>query len=113
VNEMDEGSSLRSSEPSAADQDGQSRQRAAMLARRAELLASHPEIHLARKLGPLMGEHEREYWIWTVETMERELSAANRPHYTEYRKAAGAPAGWKYGYLPCGCRDNGEGRHVR
>lgn len=27
--------------------------------------------------------------------------------------AAGAPKGWRWGYLPCGCRNDGYGRHQR
>lgn len=26
--------------------------------------------------------------------------------------ACGAPKGWRFGYLPCGCRNDGTGRHV-
>lgn len=60
-------------------------ERRAMLARRSELLVQHPEVRLARELGPLMGEHEREYWIWTVENLEREVSNACGPKYTEVK----------------------------
>jgi hypothetical protein len=31
----------------------------------------------------------------------------------ENAPAVGAPAGWKWGYLPCGCLNDGYGRHVR
>lgn len=27
--------------------------------------------------------------------------------------AVGATKNWKYGYLSCGCRDNGKGEHIR
>lgn len=59
--------------------------REAMLAYREAMIKLWPEIKLARELGPLMGEHEREYWIWTVETMEREISILRGPKYTEIR----------------------------
>jgi hypothetical protein len=59
--------------------------RESMLILRAALLELHPDIKLARDLGPLMGEHEREYWIWTVETMEREISVLRGPKYTEIK----------------------------
>lgn len=62
--------------------------RQAMLAHRKELLARRPEIKFARELGPLMGEHEREYWIWTVETMGRVISHLQGPRYTEIREAS-------------------------
>ena len=41
--------------------------RAAMLARREELSAAHPEITMAAELAPLMGDLEREYWNWQIE----------------------------------------------
>jgi len=41
--------------------------REAMLARRAELSAAHPEITMAAELAPLMGELEPEYWDWQLE----------------------------------------------
>lgn len=28
-------------------------------------------------------------------------------------KSAGAPDGWRWGYLPCGCRHDGFGGHAR
>lgn len=53
-----------------------------MLRRRKEILAQRPEIKFARDLGPIMGEYEREYWQWCVETMEREITFARRGPYT-------------------------------
>ena len=35
------------------------------------------------------------------------------PYYMDNPKAVGAPANWKWGYLPCGCRHDGHGGHVR
>ena len=26
--------------------------------------------------------------------------------------ACGAPKNWPWGYLPCGCRNDGHGRHI-
>jgi hypothetical protein len=57
--------------------------REAMLARRKEILAQRPEIKFARELGPIMGEYEREYWRWCIETMELERS---RLTYTEVHR---------------------------
>lgn len=48
-------------EPVSADE-----RRAAMLARRAEISAAHPEITQASELAPLMGDLEREYWDWQI-----------------------------------------------
>ena len=42
--------------------------REAMLAKRAEVLADKPAIEYASELAPLMGEHEREFWNWKLET---------------------------------------------
>lgn len=56
--------------------------REAMLRRRKEILSQRPEIKLARDLGPIMGEYEREYWQWCVETMEREITFGRRGPYT-------------------------------
>ena len=33
--------------------------------------------------------------------------------YMDHPKAAGAPEGSRWGYLPCGCSNDGYGRHVR
>ena len=41
------------------------------------------------------------------------LTAALTPKDQPHEKAVGAPANWVHGYLPCGCRDDGQGRHVR
>lgn len=41
--------------------------RQAMLVRRADLSAEHPEITMAAELAPLMGDLEREYWDWQLE----------------------------------------------
>jgi len=35
------------------------------------------------------------------------------PQYMDNPKAVGAPEGWCWGYLPCGCRNDGYGNHVR
>lgn len=56
-----------------------------MLKRREELLATHPDIRLACELGPLMGEYEREYWQWTVQKMEQEISRLRGPRYIEVK----------------------------
>ena len=41
------------------------------------------------------------------------LTAALAPKDQPHEKAVGAPANWVHGYLPCGCCDDGQGRHVR
>jgi hypothetical protein len=41
-----------------------------------------------------------------AEIADWEAPKANEP-------AAGAPKDWPHGYLPCGCCDDGNGRHVR
>lgn len=41
--------------------------RDAMHARRAELLAAHPEITTAADLAPHMGDMAQEYWDWCLE----------------------------------------------
>lgn len=33
--------------------------------------------------------------------------------YLDYEKAVGAPANWRYGYLMCGCRHDGNFDHWR
>lgn len=32
--------------------------------------------------------------------------------YMDNPPAVGAPKGWRFGYLPCGCRNDGTGRHL-
>ena len=32
--------------------------------------------------------------------------------YMDNEPCVGAPKGWKWGYLPCGCCNDGFGRHV-
>lgn len=59
--------------------------REAMLRRREEILAKQPEVKLARELGPLMGEYERAYWLWTVEKMEQEITRLHGPTYIEVK----------------------------
>lgn len=54
--------------------------RQAMFTHRREILAANPEVKLARDFGPLMGEHEREYWIWSLEMAEAAVNAARRPY---------------------------------
>jgi hypothetical protein len=36
----------------------------------------------------------------------------SQPSYMDNPKAVGAPAGWPWGYLPCGCRNDGFGNHA-
>jgi len=60
--------------------------REAMLRRREEILAQRPEIKFARDLGPLMGEYEREYWLWSISTMERMITKLRGPAYTEIKR---------------------------
>lgn len=36
-----------------------------------------------------------------------------KPTRMDNPPACGAPKGWPWGYLPCGCRNDGYGRHVR
>ena len=33
--------------------------------------------------------------------------------YMDNPPAVGAPKDWPWGYLPCGCRNDGYGGHVR
>lgn len=35
------------------------------------------------------------------------------PKFMDNPKACGAPAGSRWGYLPCGCSNDGHGKHVR
>ena len=53
--------------------------RAAMLARRDEMHALHPEITTAGKFAPLMGDPAVEYMIWQLERLEAELTASGLP----------------------------------
>jgi hypothetical protein len=39
--------------------------------------------------------------------------APDRRTYMDNPKAVGAPANARWGYLPCGCTNDGYGRHVR
>jgi hypothetical protein len=34
------------------------------------------------------------------------------PTFMDNPKGVGAPKGWKWGYLPCGCRNDGYGYHL-
>lgn len=36
-----------------------------------------------------------------------------QPFYMDNPKAVGAPSRSRWGYLPCGCSNDGHGRHVR
>jgi len=36
-----------------------------------------------------------------------------RKEYMDNKPACGAPKGWRWGYLPCGCANDGYGRHLR
>ena len=40
-------------------------------------------------------------------------AAPDRRTYMDNPKAVGAPANAPWGYLPCGCSNDGYGRHVR
>lgn len=52
--------------------------RDAMLARRAELLAAHPEITAAAELASRMGDLQQEYWDWCIERhLDGETEAVN------------------------------------
>lgn len=61
--------------------------REAMLARRAEVIAEHPQLKTAGELAPFMGEHEREFWEWILDRLSQELSDAGLPP-AEVRAAA-------------------------
>lgn len=50
-------------------------QREAMLARRTEVMAAHPEITAAAELAPLMGDLQRAYWRWQIESHVAEKEA--------------------------------------
>jgi hypothetical protein len=54
-------------------------EREAMFSRRVEMIAAHPEAKTAGDLAKYMGEYEREYWIWTLERLEKDMNAASRP----------------------------------
>lgn len=41
-----------------------------------------------------------------------EPSKKKEPTYLDGKPALGAPKNWRYGYLPCGCRNDGYGRHI-
>lgn len=43
----------------------------------------------------------------------RVILAESQPTFMDNPPAVGAPPGWKWGYLPCGCRNDGFGRHLR
>lgn len=50
--------------------------------------------------------------------IDRACPAPDAEHLATCRRsenspAVGAPNGWPAGYLACGCRDDGRGRHVR
>lgn len=54
------------------------------------------------------------------EAAERELAVGSGivvrgkpPQSMDNPPAAGAPRNWRWGYLPCGCRNDGYGRHVQ
>lgn len=34
------------------------------------------------------------------------------PAYMDNPPACGAPRGWRWGYLPCGCCNDGYGNHL-
>lgn len=45
--------------------------------------------------------------------MTDQAKAASPKTVMNNPKAVGAPANWPWGHLPCGCRNDGYGRHVR
>lgn len=49
---------------------------------------------------------------WSDRAGAAELAPARRPVYMDNPKAIGAPANWQWGYLPCGCRNDGFGNHA-
>lgn len=53
-----------------------------MLSLRSKLLAEHPHLQTAGDLAPLMGEFERDYWEWQLDSMAEEFEAS-RPAYVE------------------------------
>lgn len=56
-----------------------------MLARRAELMAAHPEITEASEFAPLMGDLQQEYWAWQLDRWfaEQGIGTANTPTIEE------------------------------
>lgn len=41
-----------------------------------------------------------------------ETAVEPRPAVMDNRPAVGAPKGWRWGYLTCGCRNDGYGYHL-
>jgi hypothetical protein len=39
-------------------------------------------------------------------------STKKEPTYLDNKPAVGAPKNWRYGYLTCGCCNDGYGRHI-
>lgn len=60
--------------------------RAAMLARRDEMHALHPEVTTAGEFCLLMGDLAHEYWLWQLER----LKASGSPLGTDPENAANA-----------------------
>lgn len=63
--------------------------RAAMFARREVAIAEHPEALTAGELAPFMGEHEREYWEWTLDRLAQDMNAAGLPQLSSEREETG------------------------
>jgi hypothetical protein len=45
--------------------------------------------------------------------LDQRLTKEPDPTYMDNPPAVGATKGWKYGYLPCGCHNDGKGNHAR
>lgn len=52
------------------------------------------------------------HW-WSDARAVRTVPATRELFYMDNPKACGAPAGSRWGYLPCGCSNDGHGRHIR
>jgi hypothetical protein len=51
-----------------------------MLAERERVMAAYPEVTAAVDMGPLMGAHEREYWVWCMERYARKCYEIGHPY---------------------------------
>lgn len=59
------------------------------------------------------GVELHEFLGLTADEYKRWNEGGRLPHYSDHEKACGAPAGARWGYLPCGCTHDGYGGHLR
>lgn len=75
----------------------------------------------------LIDDHNGGYWTtradWdkfvaelsgeiTFRVLRVVLASPEPPSFMDNLPSPGAPKNWRWGYLPCGCRNDGFGRHV-